>query len=128
MIGGIDVRIPTKAGELSAEISVRAIRQVWPNAVFEDGLTGEHYDHFWQIPFGKIEELFVYRDSDASHLWDAEGAIPDAYNSMIHIILDPGMLTAVVDERDQEMEAILGAIRSGLMDEIFHVTALLEAA
>ena len=69
MIGGIDVRIPTRAGSLSAEISVRAIRQVWPLATFEDGLTGESYEQFRQIPFGELEEMFVYRDSSSARLW-----------------------------------------------------------
>lgn len=128
MIGGIDIRISTRAGDSSTEIAVRAIRQKWPGAVFENGLTGDSYDSFQQIPFGEVEELFVYRDSDAARLWDAEGAVPDSCNSIIHVIADPDMLTAVIDERDAEMESILAAIRSGLADEIFYISALLEAA
>lgn len=128
MIGGIDVRIPTRAGVSSSEVAVRAIRQKWPNAVFENGLTGDRYDGFWNIPFGEIEELFVYKDSDAATIWDAKGAVDEASNSMIHLISDPDLLTVVVDEKNAEMEVILSSIRSGLSDEILCIPALLEAA
>ena len=47
---------------------------------------------------------------------------------MIHIIVDPGLLTVVVDERDPEMERILAAIRSALTDPILRAPAPLEAA
>ena len=63
MIGGIDVQIPTRCGpSLSTEVAVRAIRQRWPHSDYENGLTGERYFEFNQIPFGEIQELFVYRD------------------------------------------------------------------
>jgi hypothetical protein len=128
MIGGIDVRIPTKAGGLSLEVAVRAIRQTWPEAVFENGLTGERYETFADIPFGEVEEIFVYRDPASAALWEAEGAIPEASNTMIHLIADPGWITAVVDERTDEMNEILAAIESGLTDDSWHRPAILGAA
>ncbi len=128
MIGGIDIRIPTRAGMLSAEVSVRAIRQRWPRAVFENGLTGDRYDQFSQIPFGDVKELFVYWDSNAAAIWEAEGAVPRADNVMIHLIADLDILTAVIDEKDDEMESIIAAIRSGLADEILCNPASLAAA
>ena len=128
MIGGIDIRIESRAGDLSVEVAVRAIRQAWPNATFEDGLTGDRYDHFRDIPFGETEELFVYRDPASAEVWEAEGAIPAAYNRMIHIIADEGLLTAVVDEKTAEMEEIIAAIRFGLSDDLLNIPAMLEAA
>lgn len=128
MIGGIDVHLPTKAGASSIEVAVRAIRQLWPQAEFENGITGERYDHFWQIPFGEVEELFVYHDSESADKWDAEGAIPDVYNTMIHLIHDDDFLTVVVDERDATMEEFLAAIESGLRDEILYISAEREEA
>jgi hypothetical protein len=128
MIGGIDVRIPSKAGDLSLEVAVRAIRQVWHEAVFENGLTGERYDSFHEIPFGETEEIFVYRDIPSAAIWDAEGAIPEASNTMIHLIRDEGSVTAVVDERTDEMNAIIVAIESGLTDDYWIIPAILEAA
>ncbi len=128
MIGGIDVRLPTMAGESSIEVAVRAVRQRWPLATFENAFTGEHYTHFWQIPFGEIQELFVYRDSQCAAKWDADGAVPEVYNTMVHLILDDDLLTVVVDERNAAMNELLAAIQSGLRDEIFYVPAELEAA
>ncbi len=128
MIGGIDIRIPNRAGQESVEVAVRAIRQKWPAAVFENGNTAERYDYFWQIPFGDVEELFVYRDANSAELWDKHGAIPAAMNSMIHVLYDDGLITAVIDDRTEEMEAIVQSIRSALEDPIFTVSALLEAA
>ncbi len=128
MIGGIDVRLSTMGGASSVEVAVRAIRQRWPVAVFENGITGERYERFEQIPFGEIEELFVYRDTDSADRWDAEGAIPAVYNTMMHLIPDEEILTVVVDEKDAEMDELLAAIMSGLRDEILYVPAELEAA
>jgi hypothetical protein len=128
MIGGIDVRIPSRAGDLSLEVAVRAIRQAWPRAVFENGLTGELYDSFQDIPFGATEEIFVYRDSDSAAIWDDEGAIPEAFNRMIHLIHDKGWVTAVVDERNDKTNELIAAIKSGLNDESLNLPAMLEAA
>lgn len=128
MIGGIDVRIPTRAGLSSVEVAVRAVRQFWPDAVFENGLTGQRYNYFRELPFGSLKEVFVYRDNTLADAWDSEGAIPSLYNTMVHIIADEGMLTVVIDERTADMEIILGAIRSGLCDDILYVPALPRAA
>ena len=118
MIGGTDVPIPTRAGDWSMEVAVRAIRQHWPRAVFENGLTGDRYDQFLEVPFGAIEEIFVYRDAEAADAWDEHGAIPELSNTMIHLLADDGTITAVIDERDTSTEQILEAIASGLSDPI----------
>jgi hypothetical protein len=118
MIGGIDVAIPTNCGPMSIEIAVRAIRQRWPHAEYENGITGDRYHEFGQIPFGKLEEIFVYRDGAAADRWDADGAIPSLRNTMIHLVADPELVTVVVDERDAEMEAIVTAISSALRDKV----------
>ena len=124
----IDILMPSRAGDLLVEVAVRAIRQAWPNATFEDGLTGDRYDHFRDIPFGETEELFVYRDPDSARIWDDEGASPAASNRMIHIIADEGLITVVVDEKNAEMEEILAAIRFGLADDLLIIPAIREAA
>jgi hypothetical protein len=129
MIGGIDIRLPSKAGLESIEVATRAVRQLWPRAVFEHGDTGEHYAFFWQVPFGELRELFVYRDGQAAEVWDAKGAISEVSNTMIHIIYDDDLVTMVIDERDAEMETMVEAIRSGLNDSILYIPAeLAEAA
>jgi hypothetical protein len=121
MIGGIDIRVKSAAGNQSLEIAARAIARLWSNAVFADGETGERYNYVWLVPFSGMAEVFVYRDSDSADLWFDQGAVPDSWNTMIHVIYDPGWLTIVVDERNPEMEAVLSAIKSGLADDIHSV-------
>ncbi len=128
MIGGIDIQVPTRAGIESVEVAVRAIRQSWALAVFENGDTGERYSHFGHIPFGHARELFVYRDAGVADLWDEKGAVPEVSNTMIHILYDDGLITAVIDERTEEMKTIIGAIRSALDDSILFVPAALPEA
>jgi hypothetical protein len=116
MIGGIDVQIPTRCGPpLSTEVAVRAIRQQWPDAEYENGATGERYSRFHLIPFGEIEELFIYRDRLSADRWDTEGAIPDLRNTMIHIVAEVDLISVVVDSRDVAMVEIIAAIRSALV-------------
>lgn len=129
MIGGIDVPIRTRCGpSLSTEVAVRAIRQRWPRSDYENGLTGERYCEFRQIPFGEIQELFVYRDRASADRWDAEGAVPSLRNTMIHIVADEDLVTVVVDLRDAAMEEIIAAISSTLGDDIFYIPAEVAAA
>lgn len=128
MIGGIDIRIPNRVGPKSVEVAVRAIRQQWPRAVVENGTTTARYDYFWQIPFGDVEELFVYRDANSAELWDKCGAITEAENSMVHLICDEGLITVVIDDRTSETEAIVRSIRSALEDPILTVSARLGVA
>lgn len=122
MIGGVDIPIATEAGESSLVVAARAIRQHWPHAVFEDGLTGRRYPSYWDTPLDRMEEVFVYRDSAAADLWDAEGAVPKALNSMIHVLADEGLTTVVVDDpQDPAMKTIVAAISSGLRDDILNL-------
>lgn len=127
MIGGVDVRIPTSAGRQAMEVAVRAVRQAWPRSVFENGRTGDRYDRFQQIPFGRMEELFVYRDADAENRWNEKGAVPELANTMIHLLHDQGLITVVIDNHDEEVDAILGAIRSGLNDSIHAIRGRVAA-
>jgi hypothetical protein len=128
MINGIDVQLPTRAGRQALEVAVRAIRQLWPHAVFENAASGDGYEYFWQIPFGEIEEIFVYRDAEAAKTWDVAGAVPDALNTMIHLLHDKGLITVVIDERSDEMNIAVSAIQAALQDAIFTVSTPMEAA
>jgi hypothetical protein len=128
MIGGIDIPIPTRAGPISTEVAVRAIRQKWPRAEYENGLTGERYSQFCQIPFGEIEEIFVYRDHESADLWEAEGAVSSLENTMIHLVADRDLITVVVDVRDGAIDEIIAAISSALADNIFCISAEQVAA
>jgi hypothetical protein len=128
MIGGIDTFIATRADMASVEVAVRAIRQIWSDATFENGLTGERYDNFSDIPFGVIEELLIYKDVESAELWDNEGAVPGAFNTMVHVIKDIDMIAVVIDEMNDEMSVIIATIKSGLSDDILYIPAELSVA
>jgi len=127
MIGGIDIRIKSAAGKDSLEVAARAIAQLWSNAAFAHGETGERYLHVCLVPFSELEEVFIYRDNDAADLWFEWGAVPKAYNTMIHLLYDPGLLTIVIDEQNPEMDLALSAIKSGLADDIHSVCTAEES-
>jgi hypothetical protein len=93
-----------------------------------NGIAGERYSSFPEIPFGDLTELFVYRDSAAADLWDADGAVPIASNTMIHLIADGNSIAVVNDEKVAAMESVIDAIRSALSDEILGPELISEAA
>jgi len=121
MIGGIDIRVKSAAGKESLEISARAIAQIWQDAVFAHGETGERYRYVWLVPFSEMDEVFVYRDEKSADMWFEKGAVPEALNTMIHALYDPGLLTVVIDEWNDEMDTALSAIKSGLAEDIHSV-------
>lgn len=114
MIGGIDIMIPTQAGPSSLVAAVRAIVQYWPNAVFENAVTGDRYARLANIPFGRLDEVFVYRDAKTADAWDAEGAVPDLHDTMVHVITDEDRLTLVVDSTEGLIAELIAAVRSVL--------------
>jgi hypothetical protein len=114
MIGGMEIRLAIKGCATPLEVAVRAIMQRWPRSVFEDGISGEQYDQFSEIPFRSTSEIFVYRDRNAADIWDAEGAVPAVYNTMIHLISDDDNLTVVVDNHDREIDQIIDDVASEL--------------
>ena len=114
MVGGIDIQIATKRGTSSMEIAVRTIGERWQPAEFENGITGDRYHEFRQIPFGEIEEIFVYADHDSVERWDTEGATPANSNTMIHLVADEETLTLVIDERNAAMDEIIEAVALAL--------------
>lgn len=126
MIGGIDIAILTQNSDSGLVAAVRAILQYWPRAVFENGTTGERYDRLANVPFGRLQELFVYRDVAIADAWDADGAIPELYDTMVHLLADDDRITLVVDSTDGPIAELVDAVRSALSDSIHHVLA--EAA
>jgi hypothetical protein len=123
MIGGVDIELRSMAGDLAVEVAVRAVRQHWPHAVFENPETAERYETFLEIPFGELNELFIYRDAAAADAWDAQGAVPELYNTMVHIVADPDTVTVVVDEKNSVIDELVGDISQALKDEILYVRA-----
>jgi hypothetical protein len=121
MIGGVESQVLTQTAD-ALEIGIRTIQRHWPKAVIENGETAERYHHVRDVPFGKMSELFVYRDAAAADRWDEDGAVPEVFNTMIHLLEDPGMLTIVVDEKDALMQEVVADITSAV-NEVPHANA-----
>src|SRR4051794_5569313 len=97
MIGGTDIVIPATGDDAAFEGCLRAILQHWPQATFEDAITGEKYGRYDDRPPGHTKELFIYKDAAAEAAWDADK--PDSpTNSMVYLILSADSVTAVVDD------------------------------
>lgn len=118
MIEGTDIVFPAVGDACSLEACARLVRRRWPNARFEDAITGDKYQQLGEIPFGKVRELLAYPNADAEAAWDADS--PDsAENSMLYLIVRPEDLTVVLDNPETaEMRSILDAIRVLLWTDI----------
>lgn len=126
MIGGTDIVIPAKGDSEALDACVRIIREYWPQARFENALTGEKYTNYQDLPFGLLRELFVYPDALAEAAWD-QGDPSAATNSMVYLILSPEQVTAILDDPNTtKMRSMLESIRSSLAMDILNTYA--EAA
>ncbi len=132
MIGGIDIILSVPANDSTADLIIRRVRQYWPNGIFQDANSSEMYSVFdpWVAIHGtNSREFFIYRDAEAAKGWEAEGAVSENFNTMLHILLDPSPdadakmqeITIVCDERTEsvmslirDLEVTLCPIRSRL--------------
>ena len=115
MIGGTDIVIPTGGGHAPLDICLRVIRRYWPEAVFEDALTGDRVERYESLPIGRLNEVLVYQNSRSAQEWDEKGADPSLSNTMIHLLLGEKTLTTVVDNvGEPAMRGLLDAIQLAL--------------
>ncbi len=123
MIGGNDIVFPAVGDSASLEACARIVNRRWPEARFEDAVTGDKYQHLGDIPFGKVRELLAYPNAAAEAAWDADSAV-SGENSMICLIVRPEDLTLVLDNpQTAEMQSILGAIHDLLWTDILFAYA-----
>jgi len=129
LIGGTDVTIPTKAGATALDICLRAIRWEWPEAIFEDALTGKTFTDYSSMPLRYLSELFIFRDRHIAREWENRGCEPGLENTMIHLKLLDDSITLVVDDPSEKiMERILATIQDGLFMDILNIPAKSEMA
>jgi hypothetical protein len=114
MIGGNDIVIPAVGDPAALEACLRIIQRHWPDARFEDAITGDKYRRYGDIPLGHVREVLAYPDGNAEASWDADS--PDSPpNSMLYLILSPNFITVVLDDpTTAAMHSILESIR-GIM-------------
>ena len=112
MIGGTDIVIPTGGGHAPLDLCLRVVRRYWPEAVFEDALTGDRYDSYESLPIGRLTEVLVYQDGRSAKEWDEKGADPSLGNTMIHLLLSEKSITVVVDDAaEPTMKELLDSIQ-----------------
>jgi hypothetical protein len=115
MIGGTDIVIPTGGGHAPLDLCLRVIRRYWPEAVFEDALTGDRYDRYESLPTGRLKEVLVYQDGRSAKEWDEKGADPSLGNTMIHLLLAEKSMTVVVDDpAEPPMREVVDSIQFAL--------------
>lgn len=114
MIGGTDIAIPAAGGSATLDLCTRIVWQFWPQARFEDAVTGAKYQQYAEIPFASLRELLIYRDAQTESAWDAGDAnAPE--NSMLYLILAKSSITVVVDDpRTEAMRSIVESLRASL--------------
>ena len=126
MIGGTDILIPAVGDADALDACARIVQHRWPQARFEDAVTGEKYARYGDIAFGRVRELFAYRDAEAEAAWDADSA-DSPWNSMLYLILSSDFVTVVLDDpQTAEMRAMLEAFRTILWTDLLNTYA--EAA
>jgi hypothetical protein len=126
MIGGNDIVIPAVGDPAALEACARIVQRHWPQARFEDAVTGDKYRWYGDIPLGRVQELLAYPDAQAEAAWDADSA-DSPPNSMLYLILSPESVTAVLDDPNTaDMRSLLASIRQLLWLDILNTYA--EAA
>lgn len=114
MIGGTDILIPATGDAAALDICARIVRRYWPQARFENAVTGDKYQEYAQIPLGCMQELLVYRDAKAESAWDADD--PNSpENSLLYLILRKDSITVVLDNADTaEMRSVVVSLQASL--------------
>jgi hypothetical protein len=80
--------------------------------VFQDGASGGVFTTYSSIPFGRLTEMFIYRDAMALESWTNLGADAGNANAMVHLIADEAALTVVVDDpTDPTIRSIVREVR-----------------
>ncbi|MEX0701808.1 MAG: hypothetical protein WD069_06900 [Planctomycetales bacterium] len=111
----MDIEIKTNLGRSALDRCVRVVLGFWPQAVIDDGDTGERYHDVGDVPLETTTEVLVYRDDDFAAKWDELGAEPEIENTMVHLLYDPGYINVVVgNPDDDEMRPLLAEIYTAL--------------
>lgn len=100
MIGGTDIvrQLPGIAPGDALELLARVVCDRWENAVLQDANAPARFRSFQEASFGKLRELFVFRDSDAYESWRLHGATEGNANTLVHLLANDREVTIVVDD------------------------------
>ena len=107
MISGSDIIIanPGRSVPEVLDAIVRIIQARWSGSIIQDGATGQRFASYSAVPFGALQELFVYRDEVSFESWRSLGADPTNSNTMLHALVNDDEITLVVDDPTDRMIA-----------------------
>lgn len=106
------LRIETKqrtSPEVFDHVVQRLKHGMWPCAVFQN-TDGTLYVSYWHVPFGKVSELFVYKNLEAYLSWTAHGATDENNPDMLHLIAEEHYFTVVHDLTDVSLDRLQNAV------------------
>ena len=116
MIGGTDIVFPVPGTAKVMDACVRVIVSRWPDARFENAVTGDRYERLGDVPL--VCALLVYRNASAEAAWDNAVMydVGEERNSMLYLIARSDDFTVVLDDpHTDEMRGILDEVRSKVM-------------
>jgi hypothetical protein len=116
------IELPTSAGPAALDACARIIQRYWPQASFQDAITGKNFRNYAELPIGRLRHLLVWRDD----LGEVNG--PDTFtSSRLHLIRSPDKITVILDgPSPSEMQPILDSIQGVLGIDILNTTAEAE--
>ena len=119
MIGRVDqVLWHQLPREEALELCARFATDAFGGVFVEDAVSGETYQSLATVPFGVLQEVFVYEDEGAYRSWEELGADPSNANKMVHLLCyGDGRVTVVVDDpKDRRMHELVEQLRAQLAD------------
>ena len=126
MIGGYDIVLDSQVEPAEALRNAWLfISSLWPNAVVEDGETGNVLP-VTSSPgaFAERTHIFIYKDEKWRKAWDEQGGEPENLGTMIHVLASPGMATLVVDDPDEPVaKQVIQDMTEYLENEALQLTA-----
>jgi hypothetical protein len=127
MIGGSDFVIPTLASGAAFDACLRTIRRHWPNAIFQDAISGAKVDRFDAVPIGRWMEMFAYRDAAAARDWDEYELIPELAGTMVHLTRSGSDITITVDDvPGPEIKRMVDNMQRAIRMDIFTLPASVQ--
>jgi hypothetical protein len=120
MFAGEEITIPFVMDRgMALELSARAMLEVWKDGIIQDGQTAEVYHDFSAVPFGRMQEMMIYRDEASVESWERLGADEENRNTMVHFLFpaehlggDENMVFVLDDVMAAEAISIISAVRS----------------
>jgi hypothetical protein len=120
--GGQDILIESPPDVLAADVILRWMRLLWPNAYFQDADQDDYHpidSPSVLIKGGRSREFFVFIDRASAEAWHRDGATPENSNSMLHFLVDdlprtrnrPRHVTLVCDEVSEAVKSLVADLK-----------------